>query len=249
MDIAGVDAVVLMQSIMYGQHNEYLADLVKKYPDKFIAAFAFVDPRKGKVAIDELDFIKDLDLVGVKIEPPDMPFWIDDEKYDPFWKKMEKLGLILSIDLGWDSPEHEYNFQIEQLENVIKRFPDMIVLIQHLGVSYLWDEDQKPPFLILQKILKLIQYPNVWFDITGLPEFCPSEEYPFPRAQKIMKVVVETIGTDRLIWGSDFPGILTEDVTYKQTLNLVKNHCSFLTEKQMDLILGGNALKLFKNNG
>ena len=248
MAMAGVDGAVLMQSIMYGQHNEYLADLVKKYPDKFIAAFAFVDPRKGEDAIDELDFIKDLDLVGVKIEPPDMPFWLDDEQYDTFWKKMEKLGLIFSVDLGWDPPVHEYNFQIEQLENVIKRFPNMIVLIQHLGVSYLWDENQKPPFPTLQRTLKLKKYPNVMFDITGLPEFCPSEEYPFPRAQKIMEVVGETVGAERIIWGSDFPGILPEDVTYKQTLNVVKNHCDFFTEKQMGLILSGNALKLFKNN-
>ena len=247
MEWAGVDGAVLMQSIMYGNHNEYLSDLVKKYPDKFIGAFAFIDPRRGESAIEDLDWIKnDLNLIGVKIEPPDMPFWLDDEQYNSFWKKMEKLGLIFSVDLGWDSSVNEYNFQVKQLENVIKKFPELKVLVQHLGVSYLWDEDQKPPFLILQKILKLKQYSNVWFDITGLPEFCPTEEYPFPRAQKIIKVVVETIGTDRLIWGSDFPGILTEDVTYKQTLNLVKNHCTFLTEKQKEMILGGNALNFFK---
>ena len=187
-----------------------------------------------------------MNLIGVKMEPPDMPLWLDDEQYDPFWKKMEKLGLIFSVDLGWDPSVNEYNFQVKQLENIIKKFPELKVLIQHLGVSYLWEEDQKTPFLILQKILKLKQYSNVWFDITGLPEFCPTEEYPFPRAQKIMKVVVETIETDRLIWGSDFPGILIEDVTYKQTLNLVKNHCTFLTEKQKEMILGGNALNLFK---
>lgn len=245
LDYAGIDAGVCMQSIMYGNHNEYVADLVEKYPDRFIAAFAFVDPRIGALAIDELAWIhNDLGLVGIKLEPPDMPFWLDDQQYYPFWKRMEDLGSILSIDLGWDPPENEYNFQIKQLRNVIERFPELTVLVQHLGVSYLWDESQEPPFPVLQKTLELRKFPGVWFDISGLPEFCPSEEYPFPRAQRIVEVAVETVGPERIIWGSDFPGILPEDVTYKQCLNLVRNHCTFLSEEERAMILGGNILKL-----
>lgn len=246
MDYSGVDCAVLMQSIMYGNHNEYLANLLKKYPDRFIGAFAFVDPRKGETAVEELDWIAGLGLLGPKIEPPDMPFWIDDAQYDPFWSKLSELGLFLSIDLGWDSAENEYNFQIDQLENIIKKFPDLKVLVQHLGISNLDNEAQEYPFPVLQRTLSLKKYPNVWFDMSGLPEFCPSEDYPFPRAQKIVKAAVETVGAERLIWGSDFPGILPEDVTYKQTLNIVRRHCPFLTEKEKDMILGDNALKLFK---
>jgi predicted TIM-barrel fold metal-dependent hydrolase len=81
-----------------------------------------------------------LGIVGVKIEPPDMPFWVDDEEYDTFWKKLDKLGLKFYVDLGWDSPVNEYNFHIEHLENVINKFLDMTLLIQHLDVSYLWDK-------------------------------------------------------------------------------------------------------------
>jgi len=58
MDWAGVDGAVLMQSIMYGNHNEYLSDLVKKNPDKFVGSFAFIDSRKGESAIEDLDWIK-----------------------------------------------------------------------------------------------------------------------------------------------------------------------------------------------
>lgn len=245
LDYAGIDAVVCMQSMMYGNHNEYLAELVRSQPDRFIAAFAFVDPRIGAEAVDELDWIHhELGLVGVKLEPPDMPFWLNDKTYDPFWKKMERLGSILSIDLGWDPRENEYNFQIEPLHDVVDRHPDLTVLIQHLGVSYLWDKTEQAPYPSLQKTLALEKYPNVWFDITGLPEFCPGEEYPYLRAQEIVKVAVEAVGAERVIWGSDFPGILPEDVTYKQCLNVVRNHCTFLSDEEMDMILGGSVLRL-----
>jgi len=245
MDYAGIDAAVCMQSIMYGNHNEFLADLVKKKPDRFIAAFAFVDPRIGPPAVEELEWVhNDLGLVGVKLEPPDMPFWLDDAEYEPFWAKMEELGSVLSIDLGWDPPENEYNFQIAQLRNVIERHPDMTVLIQHLGVSYLWDAAQQSPFPHLQTTLELREFPNVWFDITGLPEFCPGEEYPFARAQEIVRIAVDAVGAERIIWGTDFPGILPEDVTYKQCLNVVRNHCDFLSETEMSGVLGDNILRL-----
>ncbi len=245
MEYAGIDAVVCMQSIMYGNHNEFLADLVRQRPDRFVAAFAFVDPRIGPRALEELKWVhNDLGLVGVKLEPPDMPFWLDDDEYEPFWATMEELGSTLSIDLGWDPPENEYNFQISQLRSVVERHPDLSVLVQHLGVSYLWDAAQQPPYPELQKTLELREFPNVWFDITGLPEFCPDEEYPFHRAQEIVRTAVDAVGADRIIWGSDFPGILPEDVTYRQCLNVVRKHCSFLSEAEMSGILGGNILRL-----
>jgi predicted TIM-barrel fold metal-dependent hydrolase len=248
MDWVGVESAVLMQSLMYGDHNEYAADLIRQHPTRFIAGFAVVDPRDGEAALEKLDWvIKDLGLLGAKLEPPDMPFWLDDPKYSAFWKRMENLGAILSIDLGWDPPSNPYNFQIDQLRRVLERCPALRVLVQHLGVSYLWDERQSDPFPELQRTLALKRFPNVWFDITGLPEFCPDEEYPFPRAQRILEVAARAVGVERIIWGSDFPAILGEDVTYRQCLNLVQKNCPFLSKEELGLVLGKNVLRLIRN--
>lgn len=243
MDWGGVDKAVLMQSAMYGQFNEYLAQVVEKHPDKFVA-FAFVDPRKGNEALEELEFVADLGLVGVKLEPPDMPFYIDDEKYTSFFEKASDLGMLIAIDLGWNPSDDEYNFQIDGFENLAKRYPDATFLLVHLGVSYLWDPKQKYPYPHLQRSLELAQYPNVWFDLTGLEEFAPEEEYPYPRAQDIVKVTVDAIGVDRLVWGTDFPGILVLS-TYPQCVGLIPNNCDFLTAEEKAKIMGENALRLY----
>jgi hypothetical protein len=243
MDWAGVSKAVLMQSIMYGKFNEHLAEVVTRYPDRFVA-MGLVDPRRAQQALDELDFIKDLGLVGVKMEPPDMPFYLDAEEYAPFWRKAEKLGLMFAVDLGWDPMDNPYNYQIEQFEALAKSHPDATLLCVHLGVSGLWDSSQAYPFPTLQRTLALAKYPNVWFDLTALQEFAEHEEYPYPRAQQIVKTVVETTGTERLIWGSDFPSILIY-CTYPQCVNLIRRHCDFLTEVEKEYILGKNALRLF----
>lgn len=246
MDWAHIDAAVLQQSAMYGDFNEYLSNLVDKYPDKFVA-FAFVDPRDGPKALEKLEWVStDLNLVGIKLEPPDTPFWLDADEYLPYWEKVAKLNLLAAVDLGWDPPVNPYNFQLKQMENVIKRFPEMTAIILHLGVSYLCDQAQQYPFPILQQTLTLGKYPNVWFELAGLQEFCEGQEYPFPRAQEIVKAAVEQVGAQRIVWGTDYPGILCEGTTYHQCLNLIKNHCSFLSDADKALILGDTASKLYR---
>ena len=250
MEWAGVDRAVLMQAPMYGNHNEFTAAVTKANPTRFPASVGLADPRSDGQGVDDLEFIKDLGHRGVKLEIPDQPFWIDDETYNPFWQKIEQLGLTCCVDLGWDPPVNPYNFQIDGLQKVVSRFPKINFLIIHLGISYLTDVSQKYPFPILQKTLALKQYPNVWFDITGLEEFCedekpPADEYPFPRAQEIVRAAVESVGSERLIWGTDFPSILVY-CTYPQSLNLVRYHCSFLSEKDRENILGGTVRRLFR---
>ncbi len=244
MDWAGVDKAVLMQSAMYGVFDEYLAVVVKKYPDKFVA-LACIDPRKGKSAVSDVEFAADLGLVGVKLEPPDTPFKIDDEKYVPFFQKASKAGLVIAIDLGWNPYDDEFNYQIDGFENLVKRFSDATFLMVHLGVSYLWDPKQTFPYPYLQRSLELVKYPNVWFDLTALEEFAEEEEYPYPRAQDIVRTVVDKIGVDRLVWGSDFPGILMYS-TYKQCVNLIQRNCNFLTNAEKAKIMGENALRLYR---
>ena len=234
---------------MYGNHNEFLADVVKAYPQKFVS-FGLVDPRDGDKALEDLEYVKSLGHVATKIEVPDTPFWVDEEKHEPFWEKIQKLDLICGVDLGWDPPANPYNFQLDRLEKVIRRFPQITFVIMHLGVSYLTDLKQVYPFPTLQRTLRLAQYPKVWFELSGLQEFCedekaPRNDHPFPRAQEIVRATVEKVGAERMIWGTDFPGILTY-CTYPQTLNLIRYCCDFLSERDKELILGKNALKVYR---
>ena len=53
-------------NLTYKDYNNYVADILKEYPDKFIG-FAGIDPRRGKEAIMELErCVENLGFSGVK---------------------------------------------------------------------------------------------------------------------------------------------------------------------------------------
>jgi predicted TIM-barrel fold metal-dependent hydrolase len=243
MKWVGVERAVLLQTPCYGKNNEYMSEVVQKYPDRF-SSLSLVDPRDGDKALEELEFsVTKLGLRGMKFEPPDTPFFLDDPQHLPLWERIRDLDIPVVIDLGWI--ESEYAYQIDRLRTIVKRYPSLKVLVAHLGISRLHDQSQVYPFPTLQKTLTLLEdSQNIWFEISALQNFCPDQEYPFPRAQEIIKAAYEKVGAERLIWGTDFPTIL-EKCTYRQALSLVKDECDFLNDNEKSLILGKNASTFF----
>ena len=47
------------------------------------------------------------------------------------------------------------------------------------------------------------------------------------------------------LWGSDVPGILCR-VTYRQAVDILREHCPFLSSRGKNLILGENALGVYR---
>jgi len=74
-------------------------------------------------------------------------------------------------------------------------------------------------------------------------EFSPHS----PQLPGVIKTLVESVGADRLLWGSDMP-CCERTVTYKQSLLLFQTQCDFLTGDERDLILGGNLERLYPSS-
>ena len=64
-----------------------------------------------------------------------------------------------------------------------------------------------------------------------------------PQVRRTMEKLVERLGVDQLLWGTDMP-ILMRFWTYKQSLDHMRICCDFLDAAQVDLILGGNMARL-----
>src|SRR5580693_1219125 len=61
--------------------NDYVADVVKKYPEQFIG-FASVDPWKGAMAVRELErAVTELGLRGLKMMQITQAFFPNDERF------------------------------------------------------------------------------------------------------------------------------------------------------------------------
>ena len=112
MEEAGIDKTVLLAldghfaftaNLTYKDYNDYVANIMNEYPDKFIG-FAGIDPRRGKEAIQELErCVEELGLKGLKLWPL-TGFYPDDLNFYPFYKRVQELEIPVLMHTGSGPP-------------------------------------------------------------------------------------------------------------------------------------------------
>ena len=65
-----------------------------------------------------------------------------------------------------------------------------------------------------------------------------------PELCDVARMLVQEVGADKLMWGSDMPSC-ERVVTLGQSMLLFKTQCDFLTQEQRAGILGGNLERLY----
>lgn len=243
MDGVGVDKAVLYQGHIYGRLNNYLADCVKRWPNRF-AAMAQIDESRAseEPQLNELRrAVRILGLKGLYFEVPQRPD-INDEKFLSLWDEMLNLKVPLVLDLGRPSTAEQYLKVVTRTTKMMQKFPDLKAIIATMGSNI--RESRDPEYVnIPKRILSLIKLPNVWYEIGYLLAFDKFDEYPYPLAQKTTREAYEAVGADKLVWGADMP-MLMRTCTYRQAIDFVRRHCNFLSEAEKALVLGENAAKL-----
>jgi len=110
----------------YPETNNYIAECVKKHPKRLVG-FGRVDPRRGKVAIQELKRIKQrLGLTGIKLHPMVECFRPDHPYFNEFFERLDELRLPVLIHTG-------EGFSAPGLAlKVTRKHPNMVTILAHL---------------------------------------------------------------------------------------------------------------------
>jgi predicted TIM-barrel fold metal-dependent hydrolase len=248
MDWAGVDKAVLLQGPFYGELNDYVAQAVKQWPDRFIGA-AYLDPWMPDAANLFETIITSGGFRAVKLEcseatglcglHPDAR--LDALELNWLWQALEQRGVVLTFDLGAVGSR---SYQTEAVRMIAETYPRLKIVIAHLGQPTPQAEADPALWTQWQAQIELGQLPNVWFDSAALIAYLPHEEYPYPTAARYLRLAVERIGADRIMWGSDQPGTLTH-LTYRQYVALANKHLEFLSSREQSLVLSENALQVY----
>src|SRR5688500_7740446 len=126
----GVDRAVLVQERSSGWNNSYIADCVRRFPKLFVG-HGLIDPREpNNAAVLERE-IKQNGLSGMRLSPiyhpperyPDNQ-WLNAQYNYPLWKKAGEIGAVFNVFLA--------PAQLPQLEDMMRRFPNVKVVIDHL---------------------------------------------------------------------------------------------------------------------
>ena len=167
--------------------NQYIADYQNKHPDKVIG-FAAVDPTCDKVR-DTLEHGVKLGLRGVKLGPIYQNIHPTDSHMMPVYEFCEAHNLPIMIHQGTTFPTKaplKYSLPI-LLEDVALAFPDLKLVIAHLG--HPWMDDT---------IVLIRKQPNFYSDISAL-HYRPWQFYNGLVSAKEYGV------WDKLLFGTDFP--------------------------------------------
>jgi uncharacterized protein len=213
--------------------NEFIADYVKKYPQKLIG-FAAVDPMGGDNVNEMLEFaVEDLKLRGVKLGPIYQNIHPLDERMLPVYAFCEKRNLPILIHQGTTFPRKaplKYSLPI-LLEDVAMQFPDLKMVIAHMGHPW-----------IDETIVLIRKQPNFYADISAL-HYRPWQFY------NALIIAKEYGVLNKLLFGSDFP-FTTPDATIEALQNFnqmaVGTNMPRLSQEEIQNLIHSPTLKFLE---
>lgn len=234
MDEAGVDKAVIVQPRTYSWDNRYLADCIKRFPDRF-TALGLVDPvaPEGPDQLEEL--VSQHGFSGLRLElgwEDDLDDFHGQDRW-PLWERAQELGVAFGI-LG-SAKDHSC------VEPMAARFPGVSILLDHLNGLPLDPEKQVP---LIEATARLAEYANVYVKVSNL-QGKSQAEYPFRDTYDLVKRIYDLYGPQRLLWGTDFPGVQAK-CGYANAVELVRTHIPFFTEEEKEWLLHKTAEKVIR---
>jgi len=220
-----------------GAADDQMAEFVGYNPSKF-SSYMFLDNPPARASVTKLrKLAKSEGFVGIKLYPSLQMISIADKKLFPLYETAGELGIPILIHFGiTHAPHVDYRYTNPlDLQLPSKTFPGTDFIIAHFGAGF------------FREILLLgFHAENIYIDTSGtnnwreyLPEIMP--------LAKIFKRAIEVYGAERILYGTDTA--INDKTGYRtfvlkeqtKALRLLK-----IPAKDRKLIMGGNALKLFR---
>ena len=247
MGRAGVDRSVLQNARPYGRLNKHFAEAVRRYPDKLIGladvkeSAAHTESELAELA----HAVNDLGLRGLYYANRGLILdcyrhGFDDPRYAPLWELVRSLG----VPVFWEIqgvPRHTpetFLAEVDRLNRWCDRYPDIQSVLTH-GLS---PEDLGGN--ISGPIARLLKREQLSVEILYPIHWGRDHDYPYLELRPTIQRIFDLVGPERLVWGSDMPNV-ERNCTYKQSIDYLRHGlASIATEREQDLILGQNILRV-----
>ncbi|MEX2304060.1 MAG: amidohydrolase family protein [Bryobacterales bacterium] len=229
---------VLINPRYFGWDNSYISHSLHLHPDLFVA-HGLVNPEDPKVHERLRYWVVEHGFQGMRFSPIYHPksTWLNSKEHYPLWREAEKLGAVFNFYI---LPR-----QMPMLEDMAARFPGVKIVIDHAGKPDLKLSDPWPEF---RAMFRLKRFPQVWISASEPYEMSELKEYPYPDTWPFYKAIYEEFGPKQLIWGTGYPRPRWE-LPMDKELELVDKYLDFYSDEDRALLLGKNALRIWKFPG
>jgi len=231
----GLKYAVLINPRYFGWDNSYISYSLHKYPKLFVA-HGLVNPLDPKVHERLRYWVKEHGFQGMRFSPIYHPkaTWLNSKDQYKLWKEAEKLRAVFNFYI--------LPHQMPMLEDMAGRFPGVKIVVDHAGKPDLKSPDPWPEF---KKMFRLKKFPQVWISNSEPYEMSEIKKYPYEDTLPFYKAIYEEFGGKQLVWGTGYPRPRWE-LPMDKELEFVDKYCSFYSAADRELLLGKNALRIWR---
>ena len=229
----GIDGVVAIQTDQSELETHFLNEMAATH--SFIkGVVGWVDLRKDNCA-ERLQYFSQYPIIkGWRhIVQAEATGFLKDEKF--------LAGIALLQTMGYTYDLLIYPHQLEEAADFTARFPEQKFVLDHGAKPEIRDQKINE---WKAGIRALAAHPNTCCKLSGLftearwKDWRAGEFYPY------LDVLVEAFGTQRLLFGSDWPVILLSGI-YVQWKSLIEKYFENLPIEEMENIMGNNAFQFY----
>ena len=227
---AGVDRVVLVPPLWDPQGNAYSLDMARRVPERF-SVMGVMGPDTQRP--DELlrRWQDEPGLRGIRLlfNTPERLEPFRQGRFDTLWPLAQATGQTIAILAPG---------ALDTIGEIARRFPDLRLIIDHLGVPR--GATGPSAFDHLPMLLALAQCPNLYVKAVGVGDYA-LDPYPFGSLEEPLKRIFDAYGSERVIWGSDLSRL---HHPYHQCVSHFCETLPGLTPTELAGVMGGNISRL-----
>ncbi|MEM2169950.1 MAG: amidohydrolase family protein [Candidatus Bathyarchaeia archaeon] len=225
MDLNGTDLAVISPLVGYPspngikdtmRQNDWIAEAIEKYPERFPCGLGIVNPYEGDKAVEEVHRImRDLKLKGLLFHTSFQGTYLNNSSIIRILEELSKYpgAVVMAHTTGW-APAEPW-----RLGELAERFPNITFISAHPSIS-VGQLAQHIPFCRRLK--------NLYVD-TAL--WIPEDE---------TWLTAKALGADRIVYGGDIGGIARVSFGLLQLLL-----SGVFSDEELEQILSKNAMKIF----
>ena len=260
MDYAGVDLTLLHTNPMLGRDCAFLADCVRQYPGRF----------RSMAPVDEWRVVAETDAVisetqtafnshglhaikfntGPAYRANPIPW--DDGPYRPFWEAVQDLDVPVFFTLGCGPTSSAgattgvqfrdgYIEEQRTLMDWMNRYPNSICSLTH---GFPWRVFVECDGIVLPDDVWIpFENPNLSLEVCFPVRIGDLFDFPYSEVHPTLEAMVQHIGSDRLLWGTDMP-FQNRFCTYRQSRQWIEKYCTFLSEENRANIMGNTCARI-----
>jgi L-fuconolactonase len=236
LQVCGIDGCVLVQADQSERENEFLLGLADAY-DLIKGIVGWVDLRHPEVE-QRLGYYKSFPKMKgfrhILQSEHDRALMLN-----PNFKR----GIAALAAHGYTYDILIHPDQLGYTREFVASFPDQPFVVDHIAKPHIKDRYITDEWR--SAIRAVAAHNHVYCKISGMVTEADWQHWKPEHLRVYIDTVVEAFGTDRILFGSDWPVCLVA-ATYQQVFQVVKDYFSAYTADEQAAFFGGNAIKFYK---